>query len=63
MDIGYVQNPIFTTNPFYTLKVTAVMLNVAVPISIQLWKPDFEGSKSLKIMLGGKQHCLSREAA
>lgn len=63
MDIGYVQNSIITTDAFYTLMVTAFMLNIAVPISIKLWKPYFEGSKSLKIKLGGKQHCLSKEAA
>ena len=62
MDIGYVQNSILTTDAFYTLMVTAFMLNVAVPISIKLWKPYFEGSKALKLTLGGKQHCLSKEA-
>ena len=61
MDIGYVQNSILTTDAFYTLMVTAFMLNVAVPISIKLWKPYFEGSKTLKIKLGGKQYCLSKE--
>jgi Kef-type K+ transport system membrane component KefB len=63
MDIGYVQNSILTTDAFYTLMVTAFMLNVAVPISIRLWKPYFEGSKTLKIKLGGKQYCLSKENA
>ncbi|GJM13349.1 MAG: sodium:proton antiporter [Pseudohongiella sp.] len=62
MDIGYVQNSILTTDAFYTLMVTAFMLNVAVPISIKLWKPYFEGSKTLKLKLGGKQHSLSNES-
>ncbi|MFT7472175.1 MAG: Kef-type K+ transport system membrane component KefB, partial [Kiritimatiellia bacterium] len=63
MDIGYVQNSIITTDAFYTLMVTAFMLNVAVPIFIKLWKPYFEGTKNLKIRLGGKLYCLSKEAA
>lgn len=63
MDIGYVQNSIITTDAFYTLMVTAFMLNVAVPISIKLWKPYFEGTKNLKIRLRGKLYCLSKEAA
>ncbi|MBV1930876.1 MAG: cation:proton antiporter [Porticoccaceae bacterium] len=41
MDIAYVQNDIFTTEVFYTLMFTAFWLNVAVPISIKLWKPYF----------------------
>ncbi|PCI76433.1 MAG: cation/H(+) antiporter [SAR86 cluster bacterium] len=60
MDIGYVQNSILTTDAFYTLMVTAFMLNVAVPISIKIWKPYFEGGKQLKIKLGGREHFLSK---
>jgi len=63
MDIGYVQNSILTTEAFYTLMVTAFMLNVAVPISIKLWKPYFEGNKTLQVSVGGKQYCLSKEVA
>ncbi|MBT5241381.1 MAG: cation:proton antiporter [Rhodospirillaceae bacterium] len=39
MDIAYVQNSILSTEAFYTLMLTAFWLNVAVPITISLWKP------------------------
>ena len=39
MDIAYVQNQILSTEAFYTLMLTAFWLNVAVPITISLWKP------------------------
>jgi Kef-type K+ transport system membrane component KefB len=39
MDIAYVENSILTTEAFYTLMFTAFWLNVAVPITIALWKP------------------------
>ncbi len=42
MDIAYVQNQILTTEVFYTLMFTAFWLNVAVPITITLWKPHFD---------------------
>lgn len=61
MDIGYVQNSIITTDAFYTLMVTAFMLNVAVPISIKIWKPYFEGKKLLKLRLAGRDIFLSKE--
>lgn len=38
MDIAYVQHQIMTTEVFYTLMCTAFWLNVAVPITINLWK-------------------------
>jgi Kef-type K+ transport system membrane component KefB len=41
MDIAYVQNNIFTTEVFYMLMFTAFWLNVAVPITITLWKPYY----------------------
>ena len=41
MDIAYVKQQIFTTGVFYTLMFTAFWLNVAVPVSIKLWKPRF----------------------
>ncbi|MGD8327528.1 MAG: cation:proton antiporter [Sphingomonadales bacterium] len=42
MDIAYVQNKILTTEAFYTLMATAFFLNVAVPVTIALWKPIYE---------------------
>ena len=42
MDIAYVQNNIFSTEVFYTLMFTAFWLNVAVPVTITLWKPRYD---------------------
>tara|TARA_R110002073_G_scaffold173743_3_gene330851 strand:+ start:283 stop:1596 length:1314 start_codon:yes stop_codon:yes gene_type:complete len=61
MDIGYVQNAILTTDAFYTLMVTAFVLNVAVPVSIKLWKPYYEGDKHLRITVAGKSFYASNE--
>ncbi len=41
LDIAYVQNKVLTDEAFYTLTVTAFFLNIAVPLSIRLWKPYF----------------------
>lgn len=41
IDIAYVQNAIINTEAFYTLMSTAFWLNVAVPITITLWKPVY----------------------
>jgi Kef-type K+ transport system membrane component KefB len=46
MDIAYVQNDIFTIEVFYTLMFTAFWLNVAVPVSIRLWKPYFVAAQA-----------------
>ncbi len=42
MDIPYIQNNILTAEAFYTLMTTAFWLNVAVPVTITLWKPHFD---------------------
>jgi len=42
MDISYVEHSILSTGAFYTLMFTAFWLNVAVPISIALWKPYYQ---------------------
>ncbi len=42
MDIAYVQNNILSTEAFYTLMFSAFWLNVAVPITITLWKPHYD---------------------
>lgn len=39
MGIAYIDYAIFPTETFYTLMFTAFWLNVAVPITIKLWKP------------------------
>jgi Kef-type K+ transport system membrane component KefB len=42
MDIAYIQNNILNDEAFYTLMATAFFLNVAVPITITLWKPYYD---------------------
>jgi Kef-type K+ transport system membrane component KefB len=41
MDIAYVQNAIISEKMFYTLMFTAFCLNIAVPLTIRWWKPQF----------------------
>ena len=41
IDIAYVQNAIINTEAFYTPMFTAFWLNIAVPITISLWKPYY----------------------
>ncbi len=46
MDIAYVQNSILSEQAFFTLMLTAFWLNIAVPITITLWKPYMLGAKN-----------------
>jgi Kef-type K+ transport system membrane component KefB len=39
INIAYIQNSILTTEAFYTLMLTAFILNILVPVTISLWKP------------------------
>ena len=39
MDIAFVEHQIFTLETFYTLMLTAFLLNVCVPLTIRWWKP------------------------
>lgn len=41
MDIAYVQNAILSTEAFYALMFTCFWLNIAVPVTIALWKPYY----------------------
>ena len=41
MDIAYVQNCVIPIEAFYTLMMTAFLLNMALPITIKLWKPYY----------------------
>jgi Kef-type K+ transport system membrane component KefB len=41
MDIAYVQHNIMSINTFYTLMITAFMLNISVPLTIRWWKTRF----------------------
>lgn len=42
MGIAYIQNPILSTEAFYTLMFTTFWLNVAVPVTLTLWKPYYD---------------------
>jgi len=59
MNIGYVQYNLITTEAFYTLMATAFFLNVAVPVTIKLWKPYFYGEKSAFVKFGSRTVFLS----
>lgn len=41
LDIAYVQYQIFSQEVFYTLMLTALFLNISVPLAIRLWKPYY----------------------
>lgn len=42
MDIAYVEHNIMNTESFYTLMLTAFMLNISVPLTIRWWKKKFK---------------------
>ncbi len=42
MDIAYVQHQIMTVEAFYTLMITAFLLNCSVPLTIRWWKHHFQ---------------------
>ena len=46
LDIGYSQSGILSQRAFFTLLFAAMCLNVAVPITITLWKPYLAGEKN-----------------
>ena len=48
MGIAYVEHQILNTEAFYTLMFAIFWLNVAVPVTLTLWKPRYE-----KAMAGG----------
>ena len=47
MDIAYVQNPILSTEAFFTLMITAFFLNVLVPLTISWWRPHYLKAESI----------------
>jgi len=47
ISIAYVQYPILTTDAFYTLMLTAMLLNFTVPLAIHWWKERYVGKGSL----------------
>ncbi|MGJ8662721.1 MAG: cation:proton antiporter [Marinicella sp.] len=46
MNIAFVQYQIFSIEVFYTLMITAFLLNVSVPITIKLWKIKYQNPSS-----------------
>ncbi len=42
MNIAFVQYQIFTLEVFYTLMITAFLLNISVPLTIKFWKFKFQ---------------------
>lgn len=46
MNIAFVQYQIFTLEVFYTLMITAFLLNISVPLTIKLWKMQFQKTPS-----------------
>ena len=49
INIAFVQNSVISIVEFYTLMITAFMLNITVPISLKWWKPFYLGFKQLKL--------------
>ena len=49
MDIAYVQNDILHTEAFFTLMITAFCLNIAVPLTISLWRPYYNAAAARSI--------------
>jgi len=54
LSIAYIQNAILNREAFYSLMLTATLLNIAVPVSIRLWRPYFTGEKALPDWMGGQ---------
>ncbi|MDH3708270.1 MAG: cation:proton antiporter [Cyclobacteriaceae bacterium] len=50
INIAFVQNNIIDITQFYTLMLTAFMLNITVPLSLNWWKPYYLGFKQLKFL-------------
>jgi len=46
MDIAYVQYKVINTEAFYTLMLTAFMLNCSVPLTIRWWKKHFAATST-----------------
>lgn len=49
INIAFVQNNVIDITQFYTLMITAFMLNITVPLSLKWWKPYYLGFKQLKL--------------
>ena len=49
LNISFVQSKIINLEQFNILVLTIFLLNVSVPLTIKLWKPYYEGKKTLKL--------------
>lgn len=49
INIAFVQNSVINVVEFYTLMITAFMLNITVPLGLKWWKPFYLGFKQLKL--------------
>ncbi|MFQ6004537.1 MAG: cation:proton antiporter [Woeseia sp.] len=49
MDIAYVQNQILHVEAFFTLMMTAFILNVSVPLTISWWRPYYNAAVARSI--------------
>jgi Kef-type K+ transport system membrane component KefB len=49
INIAFVQNSVINNTEFYTLMITAFMLNLTVPLSLKWWKPYYLGFKQFKL--------------
>ena len=50
INIAFVQNQIIDNTQFYTLMITAFLLNITVPISLRWWKPYYLGFKQISAL-------------
>jgi len=50
INIAYTENHIFDEKQFETLIFATFLLNIAVPLAINWWKPYYEGKKELRFL-------------
>ncbi|MDH3688497.1 MAG: cation:proton antiporter [Gammaproteobacteria bacterium] len=50
INIAFVQNKLIDTTQFYTLMLTAFLLNITVPISLKWWKHYYLGFKQFDLL-------------
>jgi len=49
MDIAYVQHKILHVDAFFTLMITALFLNVSVPLTIRWWRPYYNAAAARSV--------------
>ena len=50
INIAFVQNSVIDNTEFYTLMITAFLLNITVPLTLKWWKPYYLGFKKFKFL-------------